>query len=375
MKLALLLAALVASVAPASAMTRAAAPQKFSIPFANSAPVGGAPGDATYPLPTGSQIGIKCGAASLTDGFPAQSMQPVSAGGCAPLGQDFNGILKQITQWNQQTQAGGVPVFDATFSANIGGYPEGSILSQAGAPYCYWISQVDNNGNNPDPNGNAGWTGVCPGGAVGGTSTGSANSQIIAATPFAASYTNVLGYTRLCWIPGFTNTGPLQINPNSLGLKTVAIRSSSGSLLGLTGGEVQINQAACVEWDGTQWELITSAAYASLVQPSQVLSGGASVVSFNNGTGSGGGTITVDCSKNPLQYVTNAGAFTVGAPPADGSCMLMITNGAAAGTVSSSGFSVGANVGDPIDTVNGHRFVLSIWRINGISSFISKALQ
>jgi hypothetical protein len=358
-------------VSPVFGMTRASAPAKFSIPFANSAPTGTAPGGATYPLPTPSQIGVKCGAASLTDGFPSQTMQPVSAGGCAPLGQDTNGIIKQITQWNQQNQMGAAPVWDSGFSSSIGGYPEGSILSQAAAPSCLWISQVDNNTTDPDTGG-AGWTGVCPGGGAGGTSTGSGTAQVITATPFA-----LISGAQVCWTSGFTTTpgsGNVQINVNSVGFKNLLQRTQNG-LVPLIGGEFFATVVYCAHYDGAEYELDTFSTNASLVNKDQTLYGGANVSTVQLGTVSGGATVTMDCGTGPLQVITNAGAWTLAAPAHDGSCMLEIANSSSAGVVSFSGFATNSNTGEPLTTTNGSLFVLTIWRIQGVSSYLIKALQ
>jgi hypothetical protein len=353
-----------ALASPAFGASRSGAPAKFSVPFGNSAGVA----YINYPIPTPSQIGVKCGAASLTDGFPPLTMQAASAGGCPPLGQDFNGILKQITQWNQQGQMGAAPAYDGSFASSISGYPEGSILSQASVPSCLWISSADANSNNPDTGG-ANWTGTCPGGGIGGTSSGT-NSQVITATPFS-----VVSLARVCWLAGGTNTGSLQINVNGAGLVNVYKRTQAG-LVGLSSGEVHANQVNCADYDGTQYELAYNAAAADLVTADQSLNGGANVVSQNLGTGSGGGTVTIDCGSRPLQYITNNGNFTFAPPSNDGSCMVLITNGAAAGTVSfSSGFTVNSNTGEPFTTTNTNKFLVTIVRINGTSTWLNKALQ
>jgi hypothetical protein len=86
-------------------------------------------------------------------------------------------------------------------------------------------------------------------------------------------------------------------------------------------------------------------------------------------------SITVNFSLNPIQYVNNSAAFTINAPSQDGSCLLLITNGASAGTVTFSGWTVGSNTGDALDTINTHKFTLSLWRINGTSSYSIKSLQ
>ena len=354
---------LLAASLSAQAMTRAGAPQKFSIPFASSA------GSAyiTYPLPTASQIGVKNCAASLTDGEPPLTMQSAASGGCAPFGQDFNGIFKQITQWNQQTQAGAVPAYDSAFSSSIGGYPEGSILSQASNPSCFWVSQTDNNASDPDTGG-ANWTSACPGGGIGGTSTGSANAQAVTTTPFA-----LINLARVCFLAGYTNSGSLQLNVNSAGLVNVEQRTQTG-LAVLAGGEVHAGMATCVEWDGTYWELDTFATNASLVNQDQTLSGGANVTSNNLGTVTSG-TVTIDCGKSPLQYLTDGGTFTIAAPANDGSCMILITNTVGAVAPTFSGFTSEANHGDAFDTTSGHKFTVTIWKINGTASYLNHAMQ
>ena len=132
-------------------MLASAIPTKFSIPFAN-----GAGGGYIRTIPTASQIGITNGAASLTDGFPPVTFLPVGAGGTPPFGQDFNGLLNQISAWNQWQGAGGPVKYDATFSAAIGGYPAGATIQSAVTFALVWVSLVDNNTSNPDTGG-ANW--------------------------------------------------------------------------------------------------------------------------------------------------------------------------------------------------------------------------
>jgi hypothetical protein len=119
-------------------------PVKFPVAFASSA---GAGFIRSVPQnPTGTP-----GQASLTVGFPPENFNAVAAGGTPPFGQDFNGLLNQITAWNQWVSAGGgVPIFDGTFSTAIGGYPAGAFLQANGNPGHFWISLVDNNTVNPD---------------------------------------------------------------------------------------------------------------------------------------------------------------------------------------------------------------------------------
>lgn len=107
-------------------------------------------------VPVPSQTGTTPGAASFADGFPPITFILESAGGIPPDGRDMNGILQQLTSWSRWTAAGGPIAYDATFSAAIGGYPNGAIVRSAAVVGREWLSVVDNNVTNPDAGG-AGW--------------------------------------------------------------------------------------------------------------------------------------------------------------------------------------------------------------------------
>jgi hypothetical protein len=97
--------------------------------------------------------------ASLALGFPPNTSVPVGAGGTPPNIADFNGILNPLSAWSQWLSAGGAfPPYDATFSAQVGGYPRGAVLAAA-VTGNYWLSTVENNLTNPDTGG-AGWLGA-----------------------------------------------------------------------------------------------------------------------------------------------------------------------------------------------------------------------
>ena len=163
--------ALLLTPAAALAMDSSAIPPKFPIVWGNSA------GSAYIrSIPEASQIGVTNCAASLTDGFPPLTFTPSSAGGCPPFGQDFNGILKQITQWSQWVQASGPVFYDSSFATSIGGYPKGTILSSTIVPGYRWLSTTENNATDPDAGG-AGWV-QDPGQVPTGTPTASLSTTI-----------------------------------------------------------------------------------------------------------------------------------------------------------------------------------------------------
>lgn len=110
---------------------------------------------------------------------------------------------------------------------------------------------------------------------------------------------------------------------------------------------------------------------ASLAATGQTITGGAIVTSLSQSTGN----ITIDCGARPLQYITNGGAFTITAPANDGSCILLVTNNASAGTITFSGFSVGSNTGDTYATTNTNKYSLFVWRVNSTSGYRWSAHQ
>jgi len=91
------------------------------------------------------------------------------------------------------------------------------------------------------------------------------------------------------------------------------------------------------------------------------------------------GNIATPFTPNPAlgnyQYGTNNGAFTFNAPANDCAMDILITNSATAGAITFSGFTVGANVGDALTTTNTQKFIISVRRINAISTYTVKSLQ
>lgn len=95
------------------------------------------------------------GRAGYDQGFPAINMTPRTAGGIPPFGQDFNGLLFDVTESIQYQQAGGGYVYDSVWATAVGGYPVGArVLRVDGAGY--WINQTANNTTDPD-SGGVGW--------------------------------------------------------------------------------------------------------------------------------------------------------------------------------------------------------------------------
>ncbi|MCK1742172.1 hypothetical protein IVA80_15210 [Bradyrhizobium sp. 139] len=106
----------------------------------------------------------------------------------------------------------------------------------------------------------------------------------------------------------------------------------------------------------------------------QTVTGGFKVTPFSNGA-MGTGTFTFDPTKGNYQSATNSGAVAILAPTSDCAIDVLITNSATAGSLTFSGYTVGASTGDALTTTNGHKFLVSIRRIGGVSTYIIKALQ
>lgn len=132
------------------------------------------------------------------------------------------------------------------------------------------------------------------------------------------------------------------------------------------------NSVTLAGTDGTTWTgAATNMTLTGLNITGQTITGGAIVTSLAQSTGN----ITVVCGDRPIQTITNNGAYTITAPASDSFCLLKVTNGASAGATTFTGFSVGSNVGDALTTTNGNKFIISLIRAGGDSTYSIKALQ
>jgi hypothetical protein len=99
---------------------------------------------------------------------------------------------------------------------------------------------------------------------VGGTSTGSANTQAIASlTPGGF----ILSSGKfVVFIAGFTNSGPTTWNANGTGAVNVTVHTAAG-LASLSGGEIVAGQVTLGFYDGTQYQILDAAPPTGFVQP------------------------------------------------------------------------------------------------------------
>uniref|UniRef100_A0A1A9ZEC4 Uncharacterized protein n=1 Tax=Glossina pallidipes TaxID=7398 RepID=A0A1A9ZEC4_GLOPL len=114
-------------------------PTKHAIPFGQN----GNKRDIPLESKTGS------GEASLSLGFPPETMVPKVSGGIPPSGKDFNGILNELSAMGRWANAGAGYPFDAAFANAIGGYPAGAKIPNV-ENSGFWLNTVDNNLDNPE---------------------------------------------------------------------------------------------------------------------------------------------------------------------------------------------------------------------------------
>lgn len=93
---------------------------------------------------------------------------------------------------------------------------------------------------------------------LGGTSTGTANAQVLASTT-PSSFALTTG-VRILWSPGFTNTTALTLAVTSPAIPaTNVLKASASGPVPLTGGEVVAGEIAEAIYDGTQLILVSNA--------------------------------------------------------------------------------------------------------------------
>lgn len=102
------------------------------------------------------------------------------------------------------------------------------------------------------------------------------------------------------------------------------------------------------------------------------ITGGANVTSKDLGTVTTG-TTALDYGERPNQRYVNGGAHTLAPDTAEGSCILLITNNASAGAITTSGWT--KVTGDAFDTTNGNDFKCFCSTDNSLSLLNVVAMQ
>lgn len=211
-------------------------------PWANSA---GAGFIRSVPVP--SQIGVTDGAASFTDGFVSLNFQPIESGGVPPFGQDFNGILKEVTKWLRWDQAGNTNQYNSAFSTAIGGYPKGAVL-QSTALGTFWLNAVDDNTNDPDAT-PTNWMKCFPGNYYGLDQGTTNNYSCVFAPPLTAHQPGLLIRCKIA----HTNTGACNFDPTNTSTPK-AIKTPWG--LDPLVNQLPAGMVATFVYDGTFYQIL-----------------------------------------------------------------------------------------------------------------------
>jgi len=171
---------------------------------------------------------------------------------------------------------------------------------------------------------------------TGGTSTGTANAQVISTTApnsFALNAGNIV-----TWIPGFTNTASVTLSVGGQPA-TIIDKITASGLAVLTGGEIVSGQSAMAIYDGTEYVLLTSAPKSQPPSITVENSGSGTyatpagaaylIVRMIGGGGGGGGSGT-------------GGAVTAGGVGGDTSFNGIVAKGGSGGGLSNAGTAPGA---------------------------------
>jgi hypothetical protein len=203
------------------------------------------------------------------------------------------------------------------------------------------------------------------------TTTGTGTLTVANSAPTGYLPTSTVGNSNSAYFVAYDSTmanwevfsGTYTSSGTTLSRDTVLASSNSGSAVNWAAGTKTLELVSPATF-------FTNALRADVAD--QTISGGANVTSASLSTGN----VTIDCGKAPLQYITNNGAYTITAPSNDGSCILLVTNGASAGATTFSGFTIASgSAGAALTTTNTNKFYIMIWRINGTSGYCVLAAQ
>lgn len=205
------------------------------------------------------------------------------------------------------------------------------------------------------------------------TDIGSAasNRVLISGTTTITSFGTVANQIRFV-----TLSGALTLTHNATSL---ILPNGGANIAGAAGDSFTAISDASGNWrvlnyqraDGTALALPTSVVQNNATS---AISKGYTLTPNNLGSLSTG-TTTLDPTQGNYQYLTLTGSITIAAPSADCAIDVLVTMGAGATAITMSGFTVGASTGSTLTFTSTHKFVLSIRRINGVSTYSWYALQ
>lgn len=186
--------------------------------------------------------------ASFNQGFPPITMLPLTSGGIPPDGDDFNGLLFDITSHTLWVNAGGQYLFDAALSTAMGGYPKGMVLQNTALNASY-ISLVDN--NTTDFNSTPASIGTLWGSYAGAAFSNTAITTTGGTTTLSA----IQALADMITITGVLTSNSVLVFPAAIGEHLIINNTTGAFMLSatITGAGVQIKQgfADAIYSDGT----------------------------------------------------------------------------------------------------------------------------
>lgn len=198
------------------------------------------------------------GSVSYDQGFPVSYSTPVGSGGLNFPRAQHNQILKDITSALQLMQQNGAFSFITTAmngGVNPYSYNLGAIcvldISDGNGPQI-WRSTAKNNTTTPGAGGSH-WVPIGSTSNLfdGGTSTGSANTQIV--TTLQGNFTNAAGNV-VTWLSGFSNTSVMTLTVDGVTVNVKAV--SQSGLRNTNQGDVIANAEYMAISDGTNLQLV-----------------------------------------------------------------------------------------------------------------------
>ena len=236
-------------------MNNSGLPQKITIPFARD-------DSSKATIPTNATSGttgtLATGAAAMDSGFPPLTKVPRSAGGIAPHGEDFNGILYSITSKLQALDAGAIYPFDSAFATAISGYPNGAVVMSSDLSGT-WLNTTDGNSTNPEGTAAAS-TGWIPfdfnGASAVSISTANVTLNCLTAAKPILILSGALTANRYLYVPAWAKdwtiinncTGAFSVIVSTIGgLSTTSIKAGNTAKIYCDGSnvyEIKVNQSS-----------------------------------------------------------------------------------------------------------------------------------
>jgi hypothetical protein len=191
----------------------------------------------------------------------------------------------------------------------------------------------------------------------------------------AAAVTDETGSGALVFATGPTFVTPTLGAASATSINKMAITApATGSTLAVADGKTftASNSLTLTGTDSTSFAFPGTSSNVLTTGNTATITKGYTVTPNNLGNIT---SFTVDPSLGNYQYGTNHGAATWTAPASDCAVDILVTNDATAGAITFSGFTVGSNTGSPLTTTNSDKFIISIRRIAGTSTYSIYALQ